>query len=224
MKNDMKKPEINKTAATYGGDKKSKIFVYLFFGDLSDEERKENDFSDFPEERAAEILSSKSDKARLQKTAVWKLLLFAAKKAYGLSADEIRFERTAEGKWLCDKFFFSLSHTDGAVAVVVAEKPCGIDVEYMPKFLKKCAYKSFIEAFLRRIDKKDNLSAKETLKLWTKKESVFKRSGGGVFTPKKIDVENENVVTEIIGDYVLSVATTDKANKENIEINIMKSI
>ena len=217
----MTKSETNKTAAD--GNKSGKVFAYLFFGDFADD-FENADLSDFPEERAAEILSSKSEKVRRQKIAVWKLLLLAAKKTYCLPPDKICFERTKEGKWLCDKFFFSLSHTDGAVAVVVAEKPCGIDIEYAPKFFEKCAYKSFIAAFLRQIGEKEDLNAGETLKLWTKKESVFKRLGEGVFSPKRIDVKNENVLTEIIGDYVLSVATTDKADKENIEINILKSI
>lgn len=209
-----------------GGDKiiGGEVFAYLFFGDIEGLSCEKDDLSDFPEERADEILSSKSEKVRRQKTAVWKLLLFAAKEIFGLSANEIRFGKTADGKWICDKFWFSLSHTDGAAAVVIAEKPCGTDIEYAPKYFEKAAYKSFISSFLRRIGENDGCGAEEALKLWTKKESVYKLSGDGVFSPKKIDVKNENVVTEVIGDYVLSVATTDKINEENFKIVVLNNI
>ena len=127
------------------------VFAYLFIGDIEGLSCEKNYLSDFPKERADEILSSKSEKVRRQKTAVWKLLLFAAKEVFGLSAKEIRFEKAEKGKWLCDKFWFSLSHTDGAAVVVIAEKPCGTDIEYVPKFFEKAAYKSFISSFLRQI-------------------------------------------------------------------------
>ena len=82
----MTKSEINKTAA--GENRGDKVFAYLFFGGTADD-CENTDLSGFPEERTAEILSSKSEKVRRQKIAVWKLLLFAAKKTYGLSAEEI---------------------------------------------------------------------------------------------------------------------------------------
>ena len=174
------------------------VFAYLFIGDIEGLSCEKNYLSDFPKERADEILSS--------------------------SANEIRFEKTEKGKWLCDKFWFSLSHTDGAAVVVIAEKPCGTDIEYAPKFFEKAAYKSFISSFLRQIGENDGCDAEDALKLWTKKESVYKLSGDGVFSPKKIDVKNENVLTEVIGDYVLSVATTDKVNKENLKIIVLNNI
>lgn len=221
---DATKSEIKRNTAICGENKNGKIFVYLFFGDLYAADYNESDLSDFPKERVVEILSSESEKTRRQKTAVWKLLLFAAEKTFGLSADEILFEKTPEGKWLCDKFRFSLSHTDGALAVALAENACGIDIEFSPKFFKKCTYKPFIASFLKRIGESGDLNAEEALKLWTKKESVYKLSGSGVFSPEKTDVKNENVVTEIIGDYVLSVASIDRTVKDNIKIYVLKNI
>ena len=197
------------------------VFVYLLVNDGGNESVSECDLSGFPKERADEILNSKNEKVRRQKVAVWKLLLFAAKEIYGSDADEIRFEKTPGGKWICDKFCFSLSHTFGASAVVIAEKPCGVDVEYAPKFFEKCAYKPFIASFLKQIGENESLNAGDALKLWTQKESVYKRAGSGVFSPKKIDVQNENVLTEKSGDYVLSVSTTDK---ENVKIYVLKEI
>lgn len=217
------KSETKKAATNGVKNPDGEIFIYLFIGDI-DVSVEESIPSDFPKERTAEILSSKSEKVRRQKIAVWKLLLFAAREIYGLDADEIRFEKTPEGKWLCDKFCFSLSHTDGAAAVVIAENPCGTDVEYAPKFFEKCAYKPFIRSFLKQIGENEGLNKEDALKLWTQKESVYKRAGRGVFSPKKIDVKKENVVTEIIGDYVLSVATKAETDKENIKIRVLKEI
>ena len=91
----------------------------------------------------------------------------------------------------------------------MSDKPCGIDVEYKVEFLKKCADKSFIEAFLNRMSESTGefgtLFAEEILSLWTKKESLYKKTGEGSFSPKKITPGDETK-SFVIGDYVFSVS------------------
>ena len=163
----------------------------------------------YPTQRAEEIAKTGSEKARREKLAVWKLLLTAIERKFGYKPEELSFSKTENGKWICDKLWFSLSHSHGAAAVIVSDKPCGIDVEYKVDFLKKSADKSFIEAFLNRIGEsvKDfgTLSAEDILTLWTKKESFYKKTGEGNFSPKKI-TSGEETKSFVVGDYVFSVS------------------
>ena len=139
---------------------------------------------------------------------MWKLLLVAIERKFGYKPEELKFSKTENGKWICDKLWFSLSHSHGASAVIVSDKPCGIDVEYKVDFLKKSADKSFIEAFLNRMSESASdfgtISAEEILSLWTKKESLYKMTGEGIFSPKKITPGNETK-SFVVGDYVFSV-------------------
>ena len=163
----------------------------------------------YPPQRAEEIEKTGSEKARREKLAVWKLLLAAIERKFGYKPEELEFSKTENGKWICDKLWFSLSHSHGATAVIVSEKPCGIDVEYKVDFLKKSADKSFIAAFLNRIGEsaKDlgTLSAEDILSLWTEKESLYKKTGEGIFSPKKI-TSGEETQSFVVGDYVFSVS------------------
>lgn len=163
----------------------------------------------YPPQRAEEIKKTRSEKARREKLVVWKLLLAAIERKFGYKPEELKFSKTENGKWICDKLWFSLSHSHGAAAIIVSDKPCGIDVEYKVDFLKKCADKSFIEAFLNRIGESAGnsgaLSAEEILSLWTKKESIYKKTGEGNFSPKKI-TSGEETKSFVVGDYVFSVS------------------
>ena len=163
----------------------------------------------YPPQRAEEIEKTGSEKVRQEKLAVWKLLLVAIERKFGYKPEELKFSKTENGKWICDKLWFSLSHSHGAAAIIVSDKPCGIDVEYKVDFLKKCADKSFIEAFLNRIGESAGnsgaLSAEEILSLWTKKESIYKKTGEGNFSPKKI-TSGEETKSFVVGDYVFSVS------------------
>ena len=162
----------------------------------------------YPPQRAEEIEKTGSEKVRQEKLAVWKLLLVAIERKFGYKPEELKFSKTENGKWICDKLWFSLSHSHGASAVIVSDKPCGIDVEYKVDFLKKSADKSFIEGFLNRMGESASdfgtISAEEILSLWTKKESLYKMTGEGVFSPKKITPGNETK-SFVVGDYVFSV-------------------
>lgn len=163
----------------------------------------------YPPQRAEEIAKTGSEKVRREKLAVWKLLLAAIERKFGYKPEELNFSKTENGKWICDKLWFSLSHSHGAAAVIVSDKPCGIDVEYKVDFFKKSADKSFIEAFLNRMSESagnsETLSAEEILSLWTKKESLYKKTGEGIFSPKKI-TPGEETKSFVVGDYVFSVS------------------
>ena len=57
-----------------------------------------------------------------QRYFVWKLLEYALQHSLGLEMKNLHFSRTENGKWICEECYFSLSHTQDAVAVAVSEK------------------------------------------------------------------------------------------------------
>ena len=187
---------------------KSNIFVYTsrFPFEVDDEKI-------FPPARAEEIESSNSDKVRREKFYVWKLLELALAQSLGLKAEEMDFRRTDNGKWECKECFFSLSHSGNFVAVAVSEEPVGVDIE---KFDKSRFNGSLAEKIATEREKGD-ISPQNMTALWTKKEAIFKLSGGKAFIPKNIETADYTTVTKTFqcGDenYFISVASpiADKA-------------
>lgn len=144
----------------------------------------------YPEERQKEIASVKNENLKRQKTATWSLLETAAKHTFGYDFKELDFVRQRNGKWLCDKFWFSLSHTDGYAVAAVSNAPVGTDAENEEDFRarwkdisarRKFAGKIAAEGESRDLDK--------LLLTWLKKESAYKAFGKGAFKPWEINVD-----------------------------------
>lgn len=159
-------------------------------------------------ERKDEIEAVLNEKVKTEKTEVWKLLEIAAEHAYGYKPDEVIYKKLPCGKWIGDKFCFSLSHTFGASAVIVSDKPCGIDIENIDKFCKKCEDANFLPSFLKAIGCEEVKDAESALTVWTRKESVFKTSEQQVFSPKKISAESDKTRSFIFDGFIMS-ATCD---------------
>lgn len=156
----------------------------------------------YPGERAKEIQSVTNPQLKLQKISSWKLLEKAVADSFGYRLNELNLSRNANGKWTCDKLFFSLSHTAGQVAVAVSDKPVGVDIESFSAFEKRN-----VEKLADRIlcDNERLTDNAEILRLWTKKESIFKCFGGEVFSPDKIHTADYPVRTVEYGGYCVSV-------------------
>ena len=159
-------------------------------------------------ERKDEIEAVLNEKVKTEKTEVWKLLEIAAEHAYGYKPDEVIYKKLPCGKWIGDKFCFSLSHTFGASAVIVSDKPCGIDIENIDRFRKKCEDANFLPSFLKAIGCEEVKDAESALTVWTRKESVFKTSEQQIFSPKKISAENDKTRSFIFDGFIMS-ATCD---------------
>lgn len=171
-----------------------------------------------PYERQKSLQEISNETVHKEKKLVWDMLCYAIEKSFYCDAKDIEFKQQANGKWVCDKLHFSLSHTNGVAVVAVSNSPCGVDVEGIDAFLKKCNDKDFAKAFAQKIGC-DNVDAKELLKQWTGKESVYKAYGEGRFVPKDIDVQNEDVQYIKVEDYLIAVAgkTAKDANYYLIE-------
>lgn len=186
---------------------KSNIFVYVsrFPFDVDDEKI-------FPTDRAEEIENCSNQSVKLQKFYSWKLLERALSQSLGLRVAELDFRRTANGKWECDKCFFSLSHSGSFVAVAVSYEPVGIDIERfeLSRFSAGLAEK------IATGREREDISPRALISLWTKKEAIFKLSGDKAFVPKNIETADYNTVTKILNagneSYCLSVASSRAAD------------
>ncbi|MBR7112613.1 MAG: lecithin retinol acyltransferase family protein [Clostridia bacterium] len=148
----------------------------------------------FPPERSAEIADVRNERLRLEKYWAWKTLEYALYRSFGYKMNELSFSKGKNGKWLCDKCFFSLSHAGGFVAVAVSNKEIGIDVECLDGFEEKCRDAAFFEGMKRHTaGKRDPVpqTPTELLALWTKKESLFKCHPQKRFSPTRIELTDE---------------------------------
>lgn len=163
--------------------------------------------------RKKDICETKNQRAKEEKIAVWNLLAIATRNSLDMDIDNVKFDKQKNGKWTSDKFAFSLSHTNGCVAVAVSKDDCGIDVEKSSDFLQKCNDKTFEIAFAEKIGVR--ATGEELLCQWTKKESVYKATGNGRFIPKDADSNKYDVKTVKIADYIVS-AVSAKSENPNI--------
>lgn len=180
----------------------------------------------FPFSRQEEIFACSSDKAKREKYCAWKLLEYAFLHAFGKRLDEIGFEKTESGKWVCDFCHFSLSHSHDAVAVALSDTPVGVDIEKLApiknreRVAKKILTASEGEEYQRLMLRPD--SANEfLLEIWTKKESLFKTGAYPKFIPNRIETGEESTQTRkvIVGgaEYLLSVANEKAMQAKFVE-------
>ena len=178
----------------------------------------------YPKERQDLIESTKNPTVRRARYCVWRLFEYALKNSLGLEIKNIDVYRSESGKWLSDDFCFSLSHTDGIVAVAISDFPVGIDVEKVrdvdiDAFSKRVLTENERNALSLMASPCDNI-----IKLWTAKESIYKMLGTSPFVPYKIDVADYRIATfqEYLGDdkYYLTVssAISTEARKFSVEI------
>ena len=156
-------------------------------------------------ERQREIDGCTNEKVKAQKAAVWRLLEFAMKRTFGIELRETDIRREQSGKWVCSQCWFSLSHTDRYAAVAVSRAPVGVDIEEENG-------RPFA-ALLGRIatpkeQERGVPDERSFLKLWTAKESLFKRAGKEAFAPSETETSGESVLSSFLPHekLVLSVA------------------
>lgn len=180
-----------------------------------------------PHERYKEVISCKSERSRAEKYSVWKLLEREVMDELKMDFENIKFTKTVNGKWICPDFYFSLSHTDGAVCVALSERPVGVDIERVRKIreelAKKILTKGETDIFL-------NLPSEERngylLEAWVMKESIFKMTGGEALLPNCTEVKEHKAYTRHAhfndGEYLISVASSYE--EDHIEFYYLEEI
>lgn len=179
----------------------------------------------YPPERMKEVDVCTHERLKRQKYYVWKLLEYALERSFGYTIAELSFEKDERGKWTSPACFFSLSHSENALAVAVSGVSVGVDIELVRpqknRFIQKVLTKEETEVFYTLPDSEqtDYLIGK-----WSEKESVFKLLDLPRFQPSKIQTGEytlERKKITLSGEtYMLSVAGDISAVRffENISL------
>lgn len=140
----------------------------------------------YPPARQAQIDDTTSENMRRQRYYVWKLLEYGLQNSFGFSMAQLTFHLDEAGKWSCGECFFSLSHCQGAVAVAVSTAPIGVDIEPADRVPSPGLAKKILSQ-----DEQTEYDAlppvqqpKNLLESWCRKESLFKATGEGLFSPR----------------------------------------
>ena len=181
----------------------------------------------YPSERYIEVISCKNEHSKTEKYSVWKLLERVVTDKLKMNFENIEFTKTANGKWICPDFCFSLSHTCGAVCVALSPCDVGVDIERMRPIREELASKILTESEKTVFD---SLEKSERcgylLEAWVKKESIFKMTGGKALMPNRTDASDYSTVTRRARieneEYVISVATSD--GEDRIEFIYLEEI
>lgn len=158
----------------------------------------------FPPQRQAQLEATKDQDHRLQRYGVWKLLEYALSQSLGLELRRLQLTLDSRGRWSCPECFFSLAHTDGAVAVAVSRFPIGVDLERLDRPVKPGVARKLLsdreqEVFSSLAEPEKNTYL---LEKWCIYESLFKwREAAGDGQPK--------VVCSTAEGYCYAVATND---------------
>ncbi|MBQ3063464.1 MAG: lecithin retinol acyltransferase family protein [Clostridia bacterium] len=133
-------------------------------------------------ERRAEIEETANERVRLEKHYVWQLLCYGLERSLGLRAEGLTFAKQPYGGWTVNGAEFSLSHSEGALAVAVSRTPVGIDIERVRTHSDEAlAARIFTEN--EQTEWKGLPAAEKTAYLiscFTGKEAVFKQAKGGL--------------------------------------------
>lgn len=166
-----------------------------------------------PKARNAEILAAQNQRVRTEKYYVWKLLEYAVSQSLKFPFSKLSFEKDACGKWKSKDLEFSLSHTDGVVAVALSSVPVGIDVERADRTVSATLANKLLKEEETRAYEALPQAEKSPylLKKWVQRESAFKKIGGqGFFRERENILSTHTWVRQILLDgekYLLSVAT-----------------
>ncbi len=177
---------------------KDQSFFAVYYAKIPNEIKYEKIF---PKQREDEINSSKNERIRRQKYCVWKLLEMAVNERIGARFDKINFQKNANGKWECDGFYFSLSHSEKYLAVALSNFPVGVDVQIIRNTGEKIADKILNENERAQFDLL-NGDRKQAylLRCWAKKECLLKASGEGVLKPKQRNTADVDFFEREIGE------------------------
>ena len=179
-----------------------------------------------PVERMEEVLNCTNEQVKKQRYYAWMLLEYGLERTFLQKIANLTFEKTKGGKWTSSTCYFSISHSENAVAVVLSRKPIGVDIE-----LLRPTKNGFIEKVLTKKEQTEFSSIPQEdqteylIGKWTEKESIFKAYEEGRFQPAKIEtgryfVKSKKLVVDG-EEYILSVAGDTLGNLrifENIDL------
>ena len=198
---------------------------------------------ELPEWRREQVLAYKHDMGRRQSLLAYRLLCQGLREEYGIT-EPPTFRYGEHGKPSAPLYppsggdlpqqqterstlkggdggglHFSLSHCREAVACVIDEEPCGIDIECVERQVKDSIIRySMNEAEQNSILRLPPGEGREEafLRLWTQKEAVLKLMGTGIRdTMKDVLIHCPyHIETQETDRWIMSVATVTKLSSQ----------
>ncbi len=141
----------------------------------------------FCKSRNDELDAIKNPTVFAEKYFAWRLLEHAARDFLGIDAASVEFTKLDTSKWVCRDFHFSLSHSEGAVAVAVCkEYPVGIDIQAAKPISERLAKKVLTDAeYEQYLTLSKEARGELALHAWCACEALYKLHGNLPFSEIK---------------------------------------
>ena len=182
---------------------------------------------ELPQWRREQTLAFKHDAGRRQSLLAYRLLCQGLREEYGITEpptfvygehgkphiiiknEKLKIKNSSSFTLRPSPPFFSLSHCREAVACVIDNLPCGIDIESpdrrITESLIQYAMNDDEQALIRQSDNPQ----RTFLRLWTQKEAVMKLTGTGIRDAMR-EVLNDtpyHIETQETSRWIMSVAS-----------------
>ena len=176
--------------------------------------------AELPQWRREKVEAIKHDAGRRQLLLAYRLLCQGLREEYGIM-EPPTFDYGEHGKpsflhspfstlhFSLSSLHFSLSHCREAVACVIDDRPCGIDIESVGRKASDSLIRYSMNEEETREIKKGEPEGKAFLRLWTRKEAVLKLIGTGIRDTMKDVLVNcpYDIETRESERWVMSIAT-----------------
>ena len=155
--------------------------------------RSDTELPDFGPKFLGHMAAKTHPEGRIASLNAWALLAEGLKKL-GEALHSVSFTDTGKPYFTAHPLHFSLSHSGNLAAVLIADSPCGVDIEQIrpvsDKLLQRCMHPDEIAAGM------------DFFEAWTKKECLAKLDGSGMKSrPNAINTaEYSNWLTQHIID------------------------
>ena len=170
----------------------------------------------YPPERQLQVESTANEKLKISRIASWQALASGLRHSFGRDMRSVGFYRDGMGVWRCDDdgIRFSLSHSGGFAAAAVSGSDIGADIELVEDG-RSAERRAAVFNKIRTDGEAESFSPEQLLRLWTKKESIFKYSRRQVFRPSEIETSLFPVKTYIVPScgLIVSVCCRDNENR-----------
>lgn len=154
-----------------------------------------------PSWRRERVLAYKQE-SRQMESALAYIELSRALALRGLQDIKPRFEYNEHGKPYLPTYpnlHFSISHCSQAVGCILSEMPCGLDIERVRRASPSLISKTMNQGEVKQISSSSHPEV-EFIRLWTRKEAVFKLLGTGITD----DMQNILLRAEALHIHIIS--------------------
>ncbi|HSR04428.1 MAG TPA: 4'-phosphopantetheinyl transferase superfamily protein [Proteiniclasticum sp.] len=173
-----------------------------------------------------------------QKEVARSLINYGLLQEYGIIAEEIVKSPLGKPGFKKERNIkLSISHCEGAVAVVISDHEVGIDVERVRSYEREAARRILTEKEWSVLSKEKENPDELFFRYWTLKESYIKALGTGLAYPLKnisIAIENDRIqsnkpwakfyVVSNCEEYIISVCHLHSKGQEDKEMSIRSFI